>query len=193
MFIKELRSSTMAAHQALDKMLIPYIKSIETPTRYADLLKCFYGYFSRVEEQLSIFLNNDNIPAYDERRKAHVIVQELESWGETIPSETADAPRIDTKAKAMGAMYVLEGSTLGGKIIAKIIGGNLDIDPAQLQFFNYYGDNTEAMWKEFSDTLNKYADSIGLSARNEMVQASIDTFRFFKSWIEHTYLPQKQS
>lgn len=192
MFIKELRSSTMSAHQALDKMLIPCIKSIETPVQYGDLLKCFYGYFSRVEEQLSLFLSNYDIPKYDERRKAHVIVQELESIGLPFSSGLADIPQIDTKAKAMGAMYVSEGSTLGGKIIAKIIGGNLGIDPAQLRFFNYYGDNTEAMWKGFSDALNDYADSIDQPGRDEMIQAAIDTFHYFKNWIERTYLPQKQ-
>lgn len=193
MFIAELRTATMSAHQSLDKMLIPHIKGMQTPQQYADLLRCFYGYFTPVEEKLAAYLSDERVPAFTERRKANVISNELHEMGEAPAEEKAtETPNIDSISKAFGAMYVLEGSTLGGKIIAKIIGSNLDKDPSTLRFFNYYGDNTDAMWQSFSDALNGYAETLDEAGKQEMVQAAIDTFHQFRSWIEYSYVPQQQ-
>ncbi len=53
------------------------------------------------------------------------------------------------EAEAMGALYVMEGSTLGGKLIAKSLRTCSDWPVRGICYFNPYGERTGAMWAAF--------------------------------------------
>jgi heme oxygenase len=53
---------------------------------------------------------------------------------------------------------VLEGSTLGGRVIAGQLGPRLGLDPAHgLRFFLCYGSDADARWAEFGAALEHCA------------------------------------
>ncbi|MBN9483782.1 MAG: hypothetical protein BGO70_09270 [Bacteroidetes bacterium 43-93] len=194
MFIEELRARTKEDHQQLDKLLIPYIKGCNTVAKYADLLQCFYGYFHPLESLISAYIDDDIVPQYSRRRKSNVIEEELQSMHENLHAINEDVPlpRIDNIAGALGAMYVLEGSTMGGKIISKILAENLGKQPSDIRFFNYYGDDTDVLWGQFVQSLNMFADELEDAGKGVVISVARNTFHCFKAWIEYYYL-QKAS
>lgn len=56
--------------------------------------------------------------------------------------------------EALGAMYVIEGSTLGGNVIAKQLSKTEGFDEVTFNFFGCYQENTGLMWKNFKEVLD---------------------------------------
>ena len=69
-----------------------------------------------------------------------------------------DIPTIDieTRAEAFGACYVLEGSTLGGRMISRLVqrDGALSLGTG---FLDPYGPETGPMWRSFLHVLEREA------------------------------------
>lgn len=186
MFIEKLRSETKHIHQALEKAMIPDLKKATTLEAYAKILRTFYGYFKGLEPLLDAQLDNTVIPAYDARRKSHVILEDLHAMKldtTPLPPVADQLPHVTNVHEALGALYVLEGSTLGGRVITNMLMQNLNLhDTTYVKFFNGYGEQTEAMWGSFMGALNKYTADEKTHAT--VIQAATDTFAYFKNWVE---------
>lgn len=174
---------TAQAHMQLEEWILPKLTSIQTPDDYQQLLKSFYGYFKPVETLIEKHIDGTILEDIHQRRKADSIINDLQD-SDNIPTCT-DLPAIDNTAKAIGAMYVLEGSTLGGRGITKMLLKNCSfIEATHLHFFNGYGEATGKMWTSFQTFLNEYDyDDKGLE---EMLRSANDTFICFKNWISKT-------
>ena len=85
-------------------------------------------------------------------------------------------PAVGTKAEALGAMYVLEGSTLGGKIILKTLRGK-GVQTNELDFLDPYGKNAGALWRVFLRVLERETTP-DPTAMNECVSGAIKAFVF---------------
>lgn len=185
MLAEVLKKDTLTNHQQLEKMLIGRMKAIRTTQDYIDLLQLFYSYFGGLEKQINQHLDQNLLPDYEQRRKSASLAHDIETMGGT-PQQTANEdslPTINSPLHAMAALYVIEGSTLGGKFISKIIAQQLNItDGKGLSFFNSYGPDTEAMWNTFKDALNKQSTSDG--EQTEVIDAANQTFSKFKAWAE---------
>lgn len=184
MTIDRLRSETKAAHQALEKLIIPQIKNIRNNEDYIRLLELFYGYFYPIEKLIDKHLDTTLVPDYNNRRKATRLIQDIYASGGRPSHETAeDLPEITSTAEALGAMYVLEGSTLGGKIISKMIVQNLSLtNEDAVSFFKGYGDASDDMWAAFTQVLNNYTEDTATQSR--IVEAADATFKKFINWVE---------
>lgn len=185
MFTEKIKEATLQYHQQTEKVLVGKMKGMRSRQDYIDLLAAFYGYFGGLEQQIERYINASNLADYYDRRKTAAIADDIKALGGTIPAiaNGNELPEIDNYLQAFGALYVIEGSTLGGKIISKMIQQHLHInDGAGLSFFNSYGDETEKMWNAFKEVLN----SVAISHDDEEVilQAANQTFVKFKSWLE---------
>jgi heme oxygenase len=60
--------------------------------------------------------------------------------------------------EALGAMYVIEGSTLGGNVIAKQLSKTEGFDDVTFNFFGCYRENTGFMWKNFKVLDNEVSE-----------------------------------
>lgn len=178
-----LKKDTLSNHQQLEKMLVGRMKAIRTTADYIDLLQLFYSYFGGLEKQIDQHLDQDLLPDYAQRRKSASLVQDIEALGGK-PGQTATGaalPVINNPRQAMAALYVIEGSTLGGKFISKMIAQQLHVtDGKGFSFFNSYGADTEAMWNIFKDTLNRQTATAVEQA--EVVDAANQTFARFEAW-----------
>ena len=88
-------------------------------------------------------------------------------------------PEISGHAAALGAMYVIEGSTLGGQIICNMLKKQLKIEDG-LSFFSGYGEQTIPMWKRFQAVL----DLPGSQQGDKIIEAANDTFGKFEVWFD---------
>ena len=185
MIVEQLRSQTKQAHLELDHSLYPHIQNIRDEEAYAKLLKAFYGFFKPMQEQFDLFLNDHLVPDYQNRRKPEWILQDLEKLKQAT-TELAfftGIPAIKTSAEALGAFYVLEGSTMGGSIISKKIRENLGYkDDSRLRFFAGYGENNRVLWNNFLETLEKTKEN-----PDEIIDSAQNTFITFKGWLDQVY------
>jgi len=180
----QLKLQTSSSHQQLEKALIGSMRNMRTREDYISLLQVFYSYFGAIEDQFNGYIGKDQLPDYMERRKTASLICDIESLGGVLPEKATEAylPQIENQFQAFGALYVIEGSTLGGLIISKMIAKQLGLTKDGLSFFKSYGHDTNEMWKRFKSVLN-------LQGKNDdekeyIIHAADDTFTKFKLFLE---------
>jgi len=178
-----LKERTGPSHQALEQRMVALIHQIKSGEDYARFLKLMYGYYAAVEDRIAEFVNNRPPRDFKKRRKADRLLNDINQFSTSGSMDLCDQlPAVHSYAGALGAMYVLEGSVLGGKIIARMIKGQLHIQESPgFSFFLGYGEDTGAMWQAFKEDLEQPFND---EEKEEVVQAANDTFLRFKQWIE---------
>jgi heme oxygenase len=181
---EQLKENTQTYHQALEKQVILLIKAIQTPGDYGNLINLFYSYFGGVELLVDSSLKIERIPDYPDRRKTASLSHDLFTLGLAKASLAVgnDLPEINNHLQAIGAMYVMEGSTLGGVHISKMIQQRLpSLDAKALTFFNGYKSDTQTMWQKFKTAIDGEQLQPGEAA--SVIHAANETFIYFGNWI----------
>lgn len=181
---EQLKKATKQNHQQLEKLMVARLRSISSRSEYVKLLQIFYSYFGGLEDKINEYIGEDQLPDFKERRKTESIGNDIKSMSGLIPKKAKehDLPIIANHLHALGALYVIEGSTLGGKIISKMMTKQLGLeDKDGLSFFNSYGDDTEKMWSTFREILNRFQAS---SDTEPIIHSANDTFLKFSTWFE---------
>ncbi|GAB2701984.1 biliverdin-producing heme oxygenase [Mucilaginibacter koreensis] len=182
---EQLKIATDTNHQQLEKQLVLRMKAIRTVPEYINLLQLFYTYFGGLEDTIKNHIGTSHLRDYSERRKTDALAEDITALGGTIQpkASAADLPLLQNYLQAFGALYVIEGSTLGGQIISKMIAKQLQLPEGNgLSFFNGYGETSGEMWDRFKTALNAQAQHPADEA--EVISAANETFVKFKQWIE---------
>lgn len=181
MLIEGIRGATAEQHQLLESKLFPFLQNMRSVEDYIHLLNVFYGYMQPVQTLISGHIDRALLPDIDRRRNAGYILQDLEALGSSFSGEICnDLPAVNSNASAFGALYVMEGSTLGGKIIANMVSEKLGIETGLL-FFRGYGPQTRNMWKEFT---HKLENDRNAREAGTIISGALQTFFFFGIWLE---------
>lgn len=180
--IERLREETQVLHKRIEaKNLSRYIMdhSIDIETYKLLLLQNYFAYF-QTETEIERM-----IPGYsaNKHRQLQKDLEELDVPIE-LPFEN-DVFECHSTAEALGAAYVVEGSALGGMVLAK----NLEKCPAlagvvQPHFFNGNKENLQG-WKNFKKKLEEY--SCSKVEETAMVEKAKATFRFFEQVFTRKY------
>lgn len=183
MYSQELKAYTAKEHLELEQKLIPMIKDVKNVSQYAALLKLFFGFYAPLEKKLSDVVDLKNVITGMQLRKAESLKNDIIAIQSPVENVLLcdDLPGVVNLSSALGILYVLEGSTLGGKGIAGILKKNLATEAAiPFSFFLYYGDDTKKMWDRFKDKL----DSTSNLSKDDLLSAASETFILFKRWIQ---------
>jgi heme oxygenase len=161
-------------------------KRLESVEAFQSLLAAFYGYYSPVEDRLAGYMKDNPIGIdFTSRQKTPLIIADLHCWNiavEDLPI-CEDLPEIDSHAAAFGCMYVMEGATLGGQIIKRVLEQKLSITSNNGgSFFTAYGDRVGVMWNDFRETLSRYAISHPQNDE-QIVNAALEIFATFDAWL----------
>ncbi|MFD2599275.1 biliverdin-producing heme oxygenase [Sphingobacterium corticis] len=149
-----IKEATKSAHQQLEKTVVMRLKGIRSQADYADVLKHFYAYFSAVEQAIAPFITSGVLPDYASRRNASHIRQDIVDLGENVDTlPAAKAPNIQSVAEAFGALYVLEGSIMGGPYIVQML-KKYGMETG-FSFFSGYGESTGQRWAAFTERMNE--------------------------------------
>lgn len=177
-------------HEELDKALVPYISGIRTIQDYTQLLVAFYGFFKPVYDSIDAHLDVYYLPDYPSRRKPEDILQNLRELDAHDPATQIcrQVPSIQNNAGAFGALYVMEGSTLGGLMIKKMLTGQLSLSDKQLQFFGGYGKQTRQRWNVFLSAMNTVAQNE--TEEQALIETAKATFTCFRNWLSSVYFTQ---
>ena len=188
MILDRLKNDTTHNHKALESnvLLSQLMSDHLTVEIYKRIIAKFYTYFLPLEKKITpFFADNKYVPDFSSRRKASHLQHDLQHYN--ISLETLDfctnLPDINNQSQAFGALYVLEGSTLGGRFISKKINETIGATPdAGAKFYNGYGSETGAYWKTFCGHLSSYAQD--QSYHFDIIETANSTFLKLNSWLD---------
>lgn len=191
LLLHRLKHDTRELHEQLEGEvdLSWYLADVE---RYRMLLRLFYGFHRGWEEQLLAQAPADVQLFYLDRRKTPLLESDLRFFGDTESEMRHSAvcrfENLASRARALGSMYVLEGSALGGQLIARIIEAELGLRHGEgYSFFRGFGHETGPRWRAFQEFLIHASRG---SSDDELVAAARQTFAVLQSWFagarEHT-------
>lgn len=179
-----LREATGAVHERLHR--IPAFASLAAGrldrAGYAALLRRLLGFHDPVEAALTAPLAARLAPWTWQR--AHLLRADLAAVGFAGPDRAL--PRIVPPARlgeaaALGSLYVIEGSTLGGRHLARQLDAVLGTGTAAGRSFLQAGGTAGRLrWGAFCAELDAVgADPACLAA---MIDAANDTFALYELW-----------
>lgn len=185
--LEALRTGTALLHTALEKRL-PFFSERLDAQWYRRLLQAYYGFYQPMEAAL---YDSALIPeGFDTamRVKTPTLLSDLYALGlddhaiDTLPRCT-QLPTFDTHAACLGALYVLEGATLGGQVLRREMAQRLDVNADNGgAFLNIYGVETGRRWKGFLDYLGD--QPLDAPAKQHAVDAARSTFSCFEQWLD---------
>jgi heme oxygenase len=176
MLSEKIKDTTKQAHLNLEKIVVQQLKSVKTNKDYAGFLTKFYTYFSNVEKAIAPYITNQVLPDYAERRNSTYIKRDIEALGTSVgEAPVAEVPVISNAVSALGALYVMEGSIMGGRIIVQIL-EKLGIKDG-ISFFSGYGQETGTMWAVFLKVMNEAA--VTADDERQAIDTANRTFELF--------------
>ncbi len=184
--LEALRTGTGLLHVALEKRL-PFFSEQLDADWYQRLLQAYYGFYRPMEAAL---FDGGLIPdGFDSalRVKTPTLVNDLHALGLNEMAVGAlprccELPTLATPAACLGALYVLEGATLGGQVLRREMARRLDLDANNGgAFLNVYGAETGRRWKDFLDYLGR--QPLSTAAKQHAVMAACATFSCFEQWL----------
>ncbi|MBX3298972.1 MAG: biliverdin-producing heme oxygenase [Acidobacteria bacterium] len=179
MIMAKLKEATREQHENLESV-VNVMDRMFNREDYVRLLAKFYRFYSAIEPRIeSGVAGIDGIGADKRFGKRSALEADLGHLNALEPAaEFTDLPVLDTPGKALGAMYVLEGATLGGQVISRHLSEHLGLTPGSGgSFFNGYGPLTGPMWKDFMASANDFADKYGND--QEIIESAKATFDSF--------------
>ncbi|RYD51747.1 MAG: hypothetical protein EOP52_06075 [Sphingobacteriales bacterium] len=180
---QRLKDDTQPEHEALEKAMMPMLKASRNREAYCQLLRAMHSYLQPVETAVFKQLGTQELPDEDARRTIALMAADLAQLEATPEPATSAIPVIDSPAAAFGALYVLEGSTLGGQIVGAILRKNLPAELQATRYFDSYGDQTRAMWAAFIGHLNAFGATHPELA-DTVVRTARDTFALFQQHLQ---------
>lgn len=175
-----LREGTRERHETLDQGLALAGGEVDR-SDYLNYLRALLGWLEPLEQRLWQLDWPDSLQAPARADKSTWIRDDLASAGDASPvPHCTDAPRVDAAdAYALGVAYVVEGSQLGGRFLAKHLA---DVTPAlPLRYLRGYEDQVGPMWKGFLQYLDSEAGAQGQEA--QALQGARDAFDSLTAWL----------
>ena len=92
-----------------------------------------------------------------------------------------DLPALPDRACALGALYVIEGSTLGGRIIARHLRRQANIPVEAFHYLEIYANQSGEMWRAVCEALDASGDSAEAAG---IVRTAIAMFEAIRIWLD---------
>lgn len=181
----ELRQATAAVHERLHH--VPVFAALAAGgldrAEYASLLGRLYGFHAPFEAAVE----RAGPPVPPGRwRRAHLLRSDMTALGrseatiERLPRYAVPGG-VWSPARAMGCLYVIEGSTLGGRQLARRLDHLLPAgDMAGRAFLMAGTGRDHVRWRDFCEALD--ACGADAASRAEMVAGAVEAFHCFEAW-----------
>ncbi|HSO81351.1 biliverdin-producing heme oxygenase [Thiocapsa sp.] len=185
-----LRHATAETHEAVERL--PLMARLTSPsvTRedYLDYLHALAGVYAALEGSLLDALDEETRNDLGIRPKLPAILEDLAEQGQPHIPRTSTQLAPAGSGTALGGLYVLEGATLGGRVIAKHLRRCLGPALGSAGFLDFHGEHSSAAWKRFASIL----DSLPAHGRMdpaEVVSGACTTFAVVHRMLEGAGAP----
>ena len=185
--ISKLRAHTSTLHSALEQTTLSVALLDEQVSR-----ENYINYLQKMREIVAFYESKvfpalaNTLPDLSKRAKLPLIDKDL-AYMSSLNTDAIDFKNSVSQnlsvGYALGCLYVMEGSTLGGKVILKHISKTLGIVSGQGgSYFAGYGEETGYYWKSFLHILQEY--SANNDSDDEIIAGAKDTFTSIKYYFE---------
>ncbi len=173
---QELRDATRAEHDATES-LMPLMSTGLTREIYVQVLGALSPLVQGWESWVDGVASGDLRGMLERRRRSHLLRADLEAmgvhgaetkrasadWHAIVTGEAEPSSRDPGKdgfgASLLGAVYVVEGSTLGGRFLARHVEQVLGMAPGVGDsYFQGHGELTGEMWREVLEKVRAIPD-----------------------------------
>ena len=178
-----LRTGTAAEHESVERTLDLLDPELDLE-RLTGVLTRMHGFWRAAETGLDRWA--DRFPADAEavawtaRRRAGLFAADLGALGATGTDDAPELPAVADTDAALGRLYVLEGSTLGGRFIDRHLAGLPSLAGVRLRAFSPYGEETGAMWHAFRRVTRDHVTNGGDA--DAVLASAAGTFRALARW-----------
>lgn len=181
--LRLLRTGTAAEHESLERSLDLLDPGLGRG-RLTEVLTRMHAFWCAAEDGLdewaARFPAEAQAVSWSARRRADLFAADLHALGARPAAERPALAHVTGTDDALGRMYVLEGSTLGGRFIDRHLSGLPGLDGLRLRAFSPYGPDTGAMWHAFRRATRARAARGGHP--DAMLAAARSTFRSLAEW-----------
>lgn len=182
--VERLREATRGMHQELERAS-PFLRKDFGRNDYLDWLRqmqVFYRRFDPMARQSAAL----GLMGWDYKPRAQLIADDLRDLGQN-PASAGPGLRDDLvflnpqdPMQVAGALYVVEGSALGGQILVKLVGRMLGEHSAQgKSSLLPHGPDPYPVWGRFMALLDQLAQ--GPQESERVVQGACSTFQHLLS------------
>jgi heme oxygenase len=183
--LTELRTATAVEHEQVETTL-GLMDDRLGRDRLVAVLARLHAFWTAAEAGLDAWAARSpadaETVAWSRRRRTHLFAEDLRALG-AEPDTTAlpELPAVEDTDQALGRLYVLEGSTLGGTFISRHLATLPTLGPdVRLGAFSPYGAETGAMWHAFRRVTRDRVAAGGDAGR--VVGAARATFTALAAW-----------
>lgn len=164
----QLRAATRTAHERVDAAF--GIHDLTDRSAYARFLSAQAAALLPLEQSLTRAGAARMIETWDEHRRAPLLIEDLGALGVALPPPVAPTPITDDWELA-GALYVLEGSRLGGAMLRRSV-------PAAFPSAFLSAAQAPGRWTRFAMSLHQLLDSP--SRLDAAIATALATFACFE-------------
>jgi heme oxygenase (biliverdin-IX-beta and delta-forming) len=186
--LTKLREHTRAAHTALEGKL-DWAAICRDPDSYRNMLARFYGFVSPWEASVREQIKDPLLAKeFDSRWKSGLLANDLLALG-CSSEKLAEIERMPdhrfvygSEAALLGAAYVMEGSTLGGQMISRMLAERLNLSEHNgCSYFSSYRAHVGAMWKRFGELLRQRL--VNETEKENATASAVQTFAAMDEWL----------
>lgn len=175
-----LKTETRARHERTEAVLLAdkLMAGRFSRAEYEQVLLIHYQFHRSLERAVAaqpVFFAD-----YDQatRQKTPWLVADLQQAQVRLPALTSNGFANWTGYELLGALYVAEGSTLGGQVVVRALRQTPALIGLELRFFAGYGPQTGPLWKAFGAYLTSHANGHD----DEIVDGADRAFGFFEEF-----------
>ncbi|HJD86915.1 biliverdin-producing heme oxygenase [Empedobacter stercoris] len=147
-----LKKKTANYHAEIEQKLESHklFNGTFTDKNYFKMLQVNHVFLKSYEDSIKHLLNDKDIEnlALTKLNKLPLIEKDLQELG-INELQVNKQFELKNRAEAIGALYVIEGSMLGGNVIAKTLKKYPFLEHKSFNYFGHYGENLGSIWKTF--------------------------------------------
>jgi heme oxygenase len=179
--LQTLRTATAHEHEQVELALDLLSPALDR-ARLTHVLTLLHAFWRTAEDGLDAWADREPGDAagvdWSRRRRSALFAADLRALGAAPADDGPELPAVAGTDEALGRLYVLEGSTLGGTFIDRHLATLPDLAAARgLRAFSPYGAETGAMWHAFRRFTRERAED-----PQRVVAAAGATFRSLAAW-----------
>jgi heme oxygenase len=150
---RRLREATAPEHQRLEARLAVH-QRIASRAGRAALIARYWRFHGHAEAALAPWLSDLEGLDFEARLRTPLLARDFADLGLAPPAGAGAGDPVESRGEALGVLYVLEGSALGGRVIRRQLAAR-GADFVGLGFLDPYGGRTGERWRSFLDVLER--------------------------------------
>jgi heme oxygenase (biliverdin-IX-beta and delta-forming) len=178
--LAQLRAATNDLHRELDQALGLADAGV-TREKYVAFLRGSLAALDAIEPQLRDFGEGEAISRRELLREDLRSLGCPTSFGARAEIAEIGSVEIASVAAAFGARYVIEGSALGGAVLARSFDAGLQLRGESQRYLTLHGARLGERWREFCAELEGFGTMATASARSEACACARAVFKLYRA------------